>query len=61
MLILTRSPNENIVITNEDGERFEVHIISIQGKQVRLGISAPIGVSVHRNEIQARIEQTEVH
>lgn len=57
MLILTRGPNENIVITADGGIRLEVHVISVQGKQVRLGIAAPDDVLINRQEIQAQLEQ----
>ena len=46
MLILTRKPQESIII-NED---IEVVVLEIRGNQVRIGIQAPTEVSVHRSE-----------
>lgn len=53
MLILTRRTAETIII-NED---IRVTVLGIKGNQVRLGIEAPRDVSVHREEIQNRIQQ----
>ena len=51
MLILTRRPNEKIIINGDTA----VEILEIRGNQVRLGIVAPKGITVHREEIQLRI------
>ena len=51
MLILTRYPEESIMI----GDDVKVMILGVQGEQVRLGIQAPREVSVHRQEIFERI------
>jgi carbon storage regulator len=48
MLVLTRKINESMLI---DGG-IEVVVVAVCGNKVRLGIRAPLGVSVHRNEIQ---------
>lgn len=53
MLILSRKPTESIIIGN--GEII-VTVINIQGKIVRLGISAPDDVSIHREEIYKKIK-----
>ena len=52
-LILSRSPGQSIVI---DG-RIVVTIEEVRNYTVRLGIRAPIDVTVHRAEIQERIEK----
>lgn len=52
MLILTRKPGETICI-NDD---IRVTVLSVQGQQVKLGISAPEDVAVHREEIYQRIQ-----
>lgn len=54
MLILTRRIGETIVI----GSDVTVTITGIKGNQVRLGISAPKTVPVHRREIYRRLRQT---
>ena len=51
MLILSRKPNESLVI----GDEVTITVLSIKGKQVRLGIDAPKDVSVHREEIYQMI------
>ena len=56
MLILTRRVNETLTIGNE----ITVTVLGVNGNQVKLGISAPKNVSVHREEIYARIQLEEV-
>ena len=51
MLILSRRPGQKIVI----GENVEVTIVEVKGFQVRVGVTAPKSISVHREEIHARI------
>ncbi|MDP9666294.1 UNVERIFIED_ORG: carbon storage regulator [Pseudomonas cremoricolorata] len=51
MLILTRKVGESIVIN----DTILVTVLQVKGGQVRLGIEAPKDVSVHRQEIQERI------
>ena len=53
MLALTRKTNEEIVI---DGN-IVVTVISINGDRVRLGITAPHDVPVHRKEIYEKLEK----
>ena len=53
MLVLTRKVGEQIVVPQC---QLTVNIISITGKRVRLGISAPPDVVVHRQEVQQRTE-----
>ena len=52
MLVITRHPGESINI----GDDTEVTVLGIQGTQVRIGIKAPEKISVHREEIYARIQ-----
>jgi len=47
MLILTRRPGERVVI---GGEVF-VTILDVSGQTVRVGIAAPEGIPVYREEI----------
>lgn len=47
MLVLSRSNNESIMI----GDEVEVTLLSISGNTVKIGITAPISVSVDRSEI----------
>jgi carbon storage regulator len=52
MLILTRRVTESLMIGND----VTVTIIGIKGNQVRVGVSAPKDVQVHREEIFERIQ-----
>ena len=47
MLVLSRKQDEKIII----GDDIEVMVVEIRGDKVRLGISAPRHVSVHRQEV----------
>ena len=51
MLILTRKPNETIRI----GDDIILTVLGVSGQQTRLGITAPLGVAVHRQEVYERI------
>lgn len=51
MLILTRKTGEAIAI----GDEITVRVLGIQGKQVRLGVTAPTQIPVHREEVYKRI------
>jgi carbon storage regulator len=55
MLILTRRVGETLMI----GDNVTVTVLRVKGNQVRLGVSAPKDVSVHREEIFQRIQQEE--
>ena len=52
MLILTRRVGETIRI-NDD---ISIQVLGICGQQVRLGITAPDEVAVHREEVYDRIQ-----
>ena len=53
MLILSRKPGETLVI---DG-RIHVKVLRVEGDVVKLGIEAPLEVSVHRQEIYDEIQK----
>jgi carbon storage regulator len=50
MLILTRRAGESLRI----GEDVEVTVMAVNGSQVRIGIKAPINISVDREEVAER-------
>jgi carbon storage regulator CsrA len=47
MLVMSRRPNESIIIGND----VTVTVIEIRGDKVRLGIVSPCTVPVHRHEV----------
>jgi cytosine deaminase len=53
MLVLTRQRDDSIMI----GQEIEVKIVDIRGDKVRVGITAPREVSVHRKEIFEQIRE----
>ena len=57
MLTLVRRPLESIRI----GEDIEVIVCRIKSNQVWLGISAPIDISIHREEIYKAVKQNKKH
>lgn len=57
MLILSRHRDESVVITGPDGSRTIVTIVDVRGDKVRLGFAAPPEVTVHRDEVQHRIDR----
>jgi len=52
MLILTRKLNESVIID----DKIEITVISIDEGKVRLGISAPKEIAVHRKEVYLDIQ-----
>jgi carbon storage regulator len=53
MLVLSRQKNESIMI----GDEVEVIIVDVRGDKVRLGITAPKAISVHRKEVYEAIQR----
>jgi len=53
MLVLRRAIDESIMI----GDSIEVVIVDVKGGKVRLGISAPKNIAVHRQEVYEAIQK----
>lgn len=53
MLVLSRKVKESICI----GDDIEVTILAVDGDQVKIGISAPKSVEVHRKEVFEIIQE----
>ncbi len=53
MLVLSRHRDESIII----GDDIVITVVDIRGDKVRLGIAAPIEVSVHRQEVYEAIQR----
>lgn len=54
MLVLSRKKNQKILIA--DG-LIEIIVVDIRGDKVRLGITAPKDISVHREEVATAIRR----
>ncbi|MBA7563429.1 Translational regulator CsrA [subsurface metagenome] len=53
MLVLSRQKDESIMI----GDDVEVIIVDVRGDKVRLGITAPRSIPVHRREVYEAIKR----
>lgn len=53
MLVLSRRVNESLLIDKE----IKITVLDIKGGQVRLGITAPETIKVHREEVFDRIHK----
>jgi carbon storage regulator len=53
MLVLSRQRDETVVI----GDDIEIKIVDIRGDKVRLGITAPPHIPVHRKEVYEAIQK----
>lgn len=52
MLVLSRQRDETIMI----GDDIEITVVDIRGDKVRLGITAPTRIAVHRKEVYQAIK-----
>jgi len=53
VLVLTRRPNQSIMI----GGNVVITVLEVRGDQVRIGIKAPRDVDVHRDEVWAELQE----
>ena len=53
MLVLTRRPGESIKL----GENITITVLSIKGKQIKLGIEVPEDVPVYREEVLRKVQE----
>lgn len=56
MLVLTRKTNESIII----GDEIAITVLGIEGDHVKLGITAPKEIPVHRREVYEQIKKENV-
>ena len=52
MLVLSRQRDQTIMI----GDLIEITVVDIRGDKVRLGITAPLSIPVHRKEVYEAIQ-----
>lgn len=57
MLVITRRKDESVVIDND----ITITVFELSGNRVRLGIEAPQHISIHRGEVQDRIDRENPH
>ena len=55
MLVLARARDQSIII----GDDIKITVVEVRGNKVRLGIDAPQGIPVHREEIYLQIKQSQ--
>jgi carbon storage regulator len=53
MLVLSRRADESLFI----GDDIKITVLDIRGGQVRIGITAPDSIKVHREEVYQRINK----
>jgi carbon storage regulator len=53
VLVLTRRANQSIVI----GDDVTITVLEVRGDQVRIGITAPRAVTVHREEVWLELDR----
>ncbi|GAB7024188.1 carbon storage regulator CsrA [Salidesulfovibrio brasiliensis] len=53
MLILTRKPGESLHL----GDHIKLKVLSVQGKQVKLGLDVPDDMTVYREEVYLKIKE----
>jgi carbon storage regulator len=53
VLVLSRKLEESIMI----GDEIEIKVIAVHGETVKLGITAPRTIPVHRKEVYEEIEK----
>jgi len=53
MLVLSRKRDESIII----GDDVVITVVDIKGEQVKIGVTAPKSVSIHRKEVYEAIQQ----
>ncbi len=55
MLVLNREAGETFSI----GDEISLQVLAVHGNQVRIGITAPRQIKIHRAEVYKRIAQTQ--
>ncbi|SQF97538.1 carbon storage regulator [Paucimonas lemoignei] len=55
MLVLNREAGEAFSI----GDEINLQVLAVHGNQVRIGITAPRQIKIHRAEVYKRIAQTQ--
>ena len=57
MLVLTRKPGEKILL----GDDIVITVLDSRGDSVRIGIEAPRGVKIQRDEVVRAVSEVELY
>ncbi len=57
MLVLSRRIHEKLILC----EDIFITVLGIKGNQVRIGIEAPLSITVHREEVHQKIKDSETY
>lgn len=60
MLVLARKVSEKILITAPDGTVITLMMVEVRGDKARIGIDAPREWTVHRAEVQRKVDKEDV-
>ncbi len=52
-MILTRRPGESLYL----GDNIKLKILSVQGKQIKIGLDVPEDMTVYREEVYLKIKE----
>lgn len=53
MLILTRRAGESLYL----GDNIKITVLSVQGKQIKIGLDVPKDMTVYREEVYTRVQE----
>lgn len=51
MLVLTRKPEESIIVVSPGGDTMEIHLAKIDNDRAKIGIEAPADFRIFRKEV----------
>ena len=51
MLVLTRKPEESIIVVSPSGDTMEIHLAKIDSDRAKIGIEAPTDFRIFRKEV----------
>lgn len=57
MLVLTRRKDERIILVMDSKAEIVINVCEIRGEKVRIGVSAPDGVKIWREEVWEEIKK----
>ncbi len=58
MLVLTRKPEESIIVVSPGGDTMEIHLAKIDNDRAKIGIEAPTDFRIFRKEVYDMVLQS---